>query len=93
MFPIALNHAARILPRHLVNGVIGWMSACGAGGSSLLPFAIGTMAAQFGIQSLQPLCQAAYSNGPNAFRHPRVFYRVLTLMIILGTLTVMQASR
>jgi fucose permease len=55
MFPIAINHAARVLPRHLVNGTVGWMSACGAGGSALLPFIIGTMASNFGIESLQPL--------------------------------------
>jgi hypothetical protein len=35
MFPIAINHVARVLPRQLVNGTVGWMSACGAGGSAL----------------------------------------------------------
>ena len=55
MFPIAINHAARVLPRHLVNGAIGWMSACGAGGSALLPFITGTIASNWGIESLQPL--------------------------------------
>ena len=56
MFPIAINHVARALPRHLVNGTVGWMSACGAGGSALLPFLTGTMASDLGIESLQPLC-------------------------------------
>ena len=56
MFPIALNHAAHVLPRHLVNGTIGWLSACGTGGSALLPFVTGAMAAKLGIESLQPLC-------------------------------------
>lgn len=55
MYPIVINHTARVLPPHLVNGAIGWMSACGAAGTSLLPFVTGTMAAQFGIQTLQPL--------------------------------------
>ena len=56
MYPIAINHVGRVLPRHLVNGTVGWMSACGAGGSALLPFLIGTMASKLGIESLQPLC-------------------------------------
>ena len=61
MFPIAINHAARVLPRHLVNGTVGWMSACGAGGSALLPFITGTMASNLGIESLQPLCVSSSS--------------------------------
>ena len=54
MFPIALNYIACILPCHLVNRMIGWMSACGARGS-YLPFMTGMIAA-LGIRSLQPLC-------------------------------------
>ena len=56
MFPIAINHAARVLPRHLMNAAVGWMAACGAGGSALLPFITGTIASNLGIESLQPLC-------------------------------------
>ena len=56
IYPIAMHHTTRILPRNLVNGTIGWVSACGQAGSALLPFVTGTMAAQWGIQSLQPLC-------------------------------------
>ena len=56
MFPIVMTHAARVLPRHLVNGAVGWMAACGAGGSALLPFITGTIASNLGIESLQPLC-------------------------------------
>ena len=63
MYPIAINHVARVLPRHLVNGTVGWMSACGAGGSALLPFIIGTMASNLGIESLQPLCVFIFSFG------------------------------
>ena len=55
MYPIAINHAARVLPRHLVNGTVGWMTAWGAGGGALLPFITGTMASNLGIESLQPL--------------------------------------
>ena len=56
MFPIAINHVARVLPRHLVNGAVGWIAACGAGGSAVLPFLTGTIASNLGIESLQPLC-------------------------------------
>ena len=56
MFPIALNHTARVLPRHLVNGTVGWISACSAGGNALLSIITGEMASKLGIESLQPLC-------------------------------------
>ena len=55
MFPIALNHTARILPRHLINGTLGWISACGAVGNTLLSYITGEMASKLGIESLQPL--------------------------------------
>jgi len=58
MYPIVINHTARVLPHHLVNGSVGWMAACGAGGSALLPFVTGAMASSFGIESLQPLLLA-----------------------------------
>jgi fucose permease len=56
MFPITINHAARVLPRHLMNGAVGWMSACGSGGSAILPFITGAIASNWGIESLQFLC-------------------------------------
>jgi hypothetical protein len=56
IYPIVINHTAGVLPRHLVNGTVRWMSACGAGGSTLLPFVTGAMASNFGIKSLQPFC-------------------------------------
>ena len=90
MFPIAINHVARVLPRHLVNGAVGWMSACGAGGSALLPFITGTIASNWGIESLQPLCVS------NPIPIPKIFpilnskkkfpCRLLAMMIILGLL-------
>jgi fucose permease len=55
MYPIAINHTSRIIPRSLVTGSIGWISACGAAGSALLPFLTGALASKFGIASLQPL--------------------------------------
>ena len=38
MYPIAINNVGRVLPRHLVNGTVGWMFACGAGGSAIFHF-------------------------------------------------------
>jgi fucose permease len=58
MYPIAIHHTTRVLPRHLVNGTVGWMSACGQAGGALLPFITGTMVAQLGIASLQPFLLA-----------------------------------
>ncbi|KAJ3505313.1 hypothetical protein NLJ89_g7482 [Agrocybe chaxingu] len=54
LYPIAMNHTSRILPRALVTGAIGWIAACGALGSAVLPFFTGAMASKYGIQSLQP---------------------------------------
>ena len=56
MYPTSLNHAARVLPRHLVNGTVGWTSACSAGGNALLSILTGEMVSKLGIESLQPLC-------------------------------------
>ena len=55
IYPVVISHTARVIPSHLVNGAIGWMSACGTAGTSVLPFVTGTLAAQYGIQALQPL--------------------------------------
>jgi fucose permease len=54
-YPIAMNHAGRILPQWLLTGSIGWIAGFGQAGSAALPFITGTMASRVGIQSLQPL--------------------------------------
>ena len=64
MFPTAQNHAARVLPRHLVNGTVGWTSACSAGGNVLLSILTGEMVSKLGIESLQPLCVFHPTPGP-----------------------------
>jgi fucose permease len=55
VYPIAMNHAGRIIPHWLLTGSIGWIAGLGQAGSALLPFITGALAARFGIQSLQPL--------------------------------------
>jgi hypothetical protein len=89
MYPIAINHVARVIPRHLVNGTVGWMSACGAGGSALLPFIIGKMASNLGIESLQPLCVFPVFFWFWTFTECFSFffgYSLLAMMIVLGTI-------
>ena len=55
IYPIALQHTAHVLPHHLVNGTIAWISACGATGNALLSLMVGNVASRWGIESLQPL--------------------------------------
>jgi fucose permease len=54
-YPIAMNHAGRVLPHWLLTGSIGWIAGLGQAGSALLPFITGSLASRCGIQSLQPL--------------------------------------
>ena len=39
MYPIVMNHSARILPRWMLTGSIGWIAGFGQAGSALIPFA------------------------------------------------------
>jgi fucose permease len=55
MYPIAINHAARVLPRWILTGSIGWIAGFGQAGSAVLPFLTGIFSSKFGIASLQPL--------------------------------------
>ncbi|KIJ59386.1 hypothetical protein HYDPIDRAFT_100851 [Hydnomerulius pinastri MD-312] len=58
MYPIAMNHAGRVLPRWLLTGSIGWIAGFGQAGSALLPFMTGAIASKAGISALQPLLVA-----------------------------------
>jgi len=55
MYPIAMNQAARVLPRWILSGSIGWIAGFGQAGSAVLPFMTGAIASTKGISSLQPL--------------------------------------
>ncbi|KAF4564724.1 hypothetical protein EYR40_010896 [Pleurotus pulmonarius] len=57
-YPIAMNHAGRIIPRGLLTGSIGWIAGFGQAGSAVIPFMTGALASKYGIQSLQPLLVA-----------------------------------
>lgn len=55
IYPIVMNHSARILPPWLLTGCIGWIAGFGQAGSALLPFITGAIASREGIKTLQPL--------------------------------------
>lgn len=55
IYPIVMNHSARILPPWLLTGSIGWIAGFGQAGSAFLPFLTGAIASSKGIGSLQPL--------------------------------------
>ncbi|KAG1767983.1 MFS general substrate transporter [Suillus occidentalis] len=55
MYPIAVNHARRVLPRWLLTGAIGWIAGVGQAGSAMVPFMVGAIAQKSGIQTLQPI--------------------------------------
>lgn len=55
IYPILMNHSARILPHWLLTGSIGWIAGFGQAGSAFLPFLTGVVASRKGIWALQPL--------------------------------------
>ncbi|TFK21819.1 MFS general substrate transporter [Coprinopsis marcescibilis] len=55
MYPIAMNHASRVLPRWLLTSSIGWIAGFGQAGSAVIPFMTGAISSKHGIQSLHPL--------------------------------------
>ncbi|KAH0578292.1 hypothetical protein H2248_003918 [Termitomyces sp. 'cryptogamus'] len=58
MYPIAMNHAGRVLPRWILTGSIGWIAGFGQAGSAILPFMTGAISSKYGIKSMQPLLVA-----------------------------------
>lgn len=55
IYPIVMSQSGRVIPRKLLTGSIGWISAFGGAGAAVVPFITGALAGRFGIQSLQPL--------------------------------------
>ncbi|PCH42938.1 MFS general substrate transporter [Wolfiporia cocos MD-104 SS10] len=55
VYPIAMNHAGRILPQYLLTGCISWIAGFGQAGSALIPFLTGLLASREGIKSMQPM--------------------------------------
>ena len=57
-FPAAVSAAAKLLPKHLHVGAIGFAAAFGAAGACVLPFAVGGIAQAKGVQVLMPIVLA-----------------------------------
>ncbi|KAG2008699.1 MFS transporter [Coprinopsis cinerea AmutBmut pab1-1] len=55
MYPLAMNHASRVLPRRILTSSIGWIAGFGQAGSALIPFMTGAISQKHGIKSLHPL--------------------------------------
>jgi fucose permease len=55
IYPLVMNHTARILPHWLLTGSIGWIAGLGQTGSALIPFITGAIASGKGIAALQPV--------------------------------------
>ena len=55
IYPIVMNHSARILPPWLLTECIGWIAGLGQAGSAAVPFITGAIASSRGIQALQPV--------------------------------------
>nr|GAT50236.1 MFS general substrate transporter [Mycena chlorophos] len=60
MYPIAMNHAGRVFPPHLIMGIIGWTTGIATGGAAAIPFATGAIAGAGGkgIKTLEPVVVA-----------------------------------
>ncbi|KAJ7572004.1 MFS general substrate transporter [Mycena floridula] len=54
-YPIAMNHAARIIPPWLLAPCMGWLAGFGQAGSALFPFITGVVFEKVGIQSFPPI--------------------------------------
>lgn len=55
IYPMLFNQAARILPRHIYLGAVGWISSFGQAGSAIIPFITGAISQKYGIKSLHPM--------------------------------------
>ena len=56
MYPITISVAARILPRQVFLGGVGWIAGFGQAGSAAVPFITGAIAQKYGIKNLHPTC-------------------------------------
>lgn len=54
MYPITISVAARILPRQVFLGGVGWIAGFGQAGSAAVPFITGAIAQKYGIKNLHP---------------------------------------
>jgi fucose permease len=58
VFPTAIVMTAKLLPRDLHVGTIGFATAFGGSGGAILPFLVGVIAQNRGVKNLQPVILA-----------------------------------
>lgn len=58
LFPAAIVALTKLLPKSLHVAAVGFASAVGASGATILPFAVGAIASAKGVQVLQPIVLA-----------------------------------
>ncbi|KAF4593364.1 hypothetical protein EYR38_009078 [Pleurotus pulmonarius] len=63
-YPIAMNHAGRILPRWLLTGSVGWIAGFGTAGAAVVSSMTDALSSKYGIQSLQPFQFDDYDDCP-----------------------------
>ena len=78
-----MKHITRVIPGHLVNGTIGWTSACAGSGVALLSLMTGSMASRWGIIIIQPLCVSFFFLDYCAFLY-LVYDIFLSFLFFLG---------
>jgi len=54
-YPIAMNVTAKIVPKWILTGSIGWIASFGQAGSAVFPFITGVLAQKRGVKVLQPI--------------------------------------
>lgn len=54
-YPIAMNVTAKIVPKWILTGSIGWIASFGQAGSAVFPFITGVLAQKHGVKVLQPI--------------------------------------
>ena len=81
MYPVAISYTPLIMPRTLVNGAIGWITAIGGTGSALVPFLTGQIANKYGIGVMQPLCVS--QNNMELVLTDRLYFSLVGMMVIL----------
>lgn len=59
LFPASVVMMTKLLPRRLHVSAIGFASAFGGSGAAILPFAVGALAEDVGVQVLQPFILAS----------------------------------
>ena len=83
IYPLAMNHTAKILPHSLLTGSIGWIAGIGAAGSACVPFITGAIASKAGIASLQPVYvfkPLVYDNSNYLVDAKTIFTRLIGMM-------------